>query len=109
MGQCLCSGKQRDKLSIMSMERKIKVEIENRNSTEKYLQEEIRRLKERDENKKKENNEILNKEKEECIQLRKSKIELENKIKKFSESLRKKKKKFLKILEKKKKKKKKKK
>lgn len=43
------------------MERKIKVEIENRNSTEKYLQEEIRRLKERDENKKKENNEILNK------------------------------------------------
>jgi len=88
--QCLCSGKQRDKLSIMSMERKIKVEIENRNSTEKYLQEEIRRLKERDENKKKENNEILNKEKEECIQLRKSKIELENKIKKFSESLSKK-------------------
>jgi len=88
--QCLCSGKQRDKLSIMSMERKIKVEIENRNSTEKYLQEEIRRLKERDENKKKENNEILNKEKEECIQLRKSKIELENKIRKFSESLSKK-------------------
>jgi len=75
----LFNGKQKDKLSLQSLEKRLKIEAENRANAEKMLQDEIKRSREEQESIKSAAA-VTSKEREEYEELRKRKQELEGEV-----------------------------